>query len=71
MDSQASTPSWKSCNGCKKDIPFGAVYYVCSVSTCRGKKTAFVFCTVSCWGGHISLFNHRNAFAEEETAPAA
>jgi hypothetical protein len=64
-------PFWKTCNTCKKPISFKGVYYVCSVSTCRAKRTSFVFCTVSCWDGHIGMFNHRNAFAEEEIAPAA
>ena len=61
--------SWKKCNTCKKDIAYGALYYRCSVSTCRSKVTGFVFCTVSCWDAHIGFYNHRSAFAEEETAP--
>ena len=62
---------WKKCNTCKKDIPLRAKYYRCSVSTCRSKTTGFVFCSVSCWDAHIGFYNHRSAFAEEETAPAA
>lgn len=26
---------WKNCNLCKEEIPFGAVHYLCSVSTRR------------------------------------
>lgn len=62
---------WKNCNTCKKEIPFKGVYYMCSVSTCRAKGTSFTFCSVTCWSAHIGMFNHKNAFAEEETAPAA
>lgn len=61
---------WKKCNTCKKDIPLRSQYYRCSVSTCRSKHTGFVFCSVSCWDAHIGFYNHRNAYAEEETAPA-
>ncbi len=60
---------WKKCSACKKSIPFKTVYYVCSVSTCRGKATHFVFCAVACWSSHLGLFNHRSAFAEELTSP--
>lgn len=62
---------WKKCNACKKPIECGVEYYTCSVSTCRQRTSNFVFCTVSCWSSHIAMFNHRNAFAEEQTAPAA
>lgn len=60
---------WKKCNACKKSIGFNSPYFVCSVSTCRGKATNFAFCTVSCWSSHIGLFNHRSAFAEEKKSP--
>ena len=62
---------WRKCSTCKKDIALRAVYYRCSVSTCRSKATDFAFCTVSCWDAHIGFYNHRNAYAEEEMAPAS
>ncbi len=61
---------WKNCNVCKHPIGFNAVYYVCSVSTCRQKGTGFIFCSVTCWSSHLGLFNHRSAGAEEMTSPA-
>lgn len=62
---------WKKCNTCKKEILLRSQYYRCSVSTCRSKHTGFVFCSVSCWDAHIGFYNHRNAYAEEEMAPAS
>ena len=62
---------WKKCNTCKKEILLRSQYYRCSVSTCRTKHTGFAFCSVSCWDAHIGFYNHRNAYAEEEMAPAA
>ncbi len=67
----ATMDVWKKCNTCKKEIPLRSQYYRCSVSTCRTKLTGFAFCSVSCWDAHIGFYNHRNAYAEEETAPAA
>lgn len=62
---------WKVCSLCKKDIPYGAEYYLCSVSTCKNKNLGLVFCSYSCWDGHKGMARHRSAWAEEETAPAA
>ena len=61
--------AWKRCSTCKKDIAFGSLYYVCSVSTCNRKRTALFFCTVECWEEHLPLVRHREAWAVEETAP--
>ncbi len=63
--------AWKKCSTCKKDIPFGAKYYTCSVSTCRNKKVGLVFCSSLCWDGHLGFGRHREAWAEEETAPSS
>lgn len=62
---------WKKCSACKKPIPFGAIHYVCSVSTCNRKRTALQFCTVSCWEVHLPVARHREAWAEERVAPSA
>ncbi|MBW2230129.1 MAG: hypothetical protein JRH17_07065 [Deltaproteobacteria bacterium] len=64
-------PSWKKCSACKKPLGFGADYYVCSVSTCNRKRTALHFCSVSCWEVHLPVVRHREAWAEERTAPSA
>ena len=61
--------SWRRCSGCKEPIALGALYYVCSVSTCNRKRTALAFCTVSCWEIHLPVARHREAWAEERTAP--
>jgi len=61
--------TWKRCSTCKKDIPFESTYYLCNVSTCRRKRTGFVFCSVDCWEAHLPMMRHRESWAEEETAP--
>lgn len=60
---------WKRCSTCKKGLPFGALYYVCSVSTCNRKRTGLFFCSVECWEVHLPMARHREAWAVEETAP--
>ncbi|MCC6766292.1 MAG: hypothetical protein IT293_16655 [Deltaproteobacteria bacterium] len=63
--------TWKRCNTCKKPIAFGSGYFSCSVSTCSRKGTDFAFCSVPCWDAHVPVLRHRDAWAEEETAPTA
>lgn len=66
----APDPSvWRRCSACKQPIPLGATYWVCSVSTCNRKRTALAFCSVSCWDAHLPVARHREAWAEERTAP--
>jgi len=60
---------WKKCSTCKRPIKFDARYFVCSVSTCTGKRTGFVFCSVECFDGHIPVMSHRSAGAIEKKAP--
>jgi hypothetical protein len=62
---------WKRCSTCKKEIGFGALHYVCSVSTCNRKGTDFIFCSTDCWDAHVPTFRHRDAWAEERRAPRA
>lgn len=72
MDKHPPTPErayWKKCNVCKKEIGFGAVYHVCSVSTCRGERLGLVFCSVDCWDGHLGDARHRDPWSEEKRAP--
>jgi hypothetical protein len=61
---------WRRCSACKNPIALGATYWVCSVSTCNQKRTGLAFCTVSCWDAHLPVARHREAWAEERTAPA-
>jgi histone H3/H4 len=61
---------WKRCSTCKKEIPFGGKYHLCSVSTCRRKTTGLIFCCVSCWDAHLGFANHRSSYAEEAMAPS-
>ena len=56
---------WRRCGTCKKEIPYGAIYQACSVSTCR--KT--VYCSVDCWDEHVPVMNHKSSWAEENRAP--
>lgn len=65
-----SDETWKPCSACKSPIGYGAAYYTCSVSTCNRKRTALHFCTVSCWEVHLPVARHREAWAEEQTAPS-
>ena len=60
---------WRRCNNCKKEIPFGVTYYVCSVTTCHRKGTDFSFCSVPCWDAHVPTFRHRDAWAEDRRSP--
>jgi len=61
---------WKACNTCKKSINYDQNYWVCSVSTCNSKRTGLVFCTVNCWDAHVPMMRHKDAWAEERTAPS-
>lgn len=60
---------WRKCSSCKKDIGFNQKYYVCSVSTCNGQRTGYVFCSVSCFERHLPGAKHRDAAAIEELSP--
>jgi hypothetical protein len=60
---------WSVCSACRRDIRFGAVHWVCSVSTCNRNRTRLVFCSVACWDSHLSTIRHREAWAVEEVAP--
>src|SRR3989338_8227906 len=60
---------WKKCSSCKKTIELGANYYVCSVSTCNGKRTGYSFCSVHCFEVHLPVARHRDAGAIEQKAP--
>jgi hypothetical protein len=61
--------TWKRCSTCRGAIAFGALYYVCSVSTCNRARLTYRFCSVECWEEHLPLMRHREAWAVEETAP--
>lgn len=60
---------WRKCSSCKKPIGFNQKFYECSVSTCTGARTGYVFCTLSCWEVHLPGANHRNAGAIEKKSP--
>jgi hypothetical protein len=62
-------PTWRPCSSCKKSIPVNSKYYVCSVSTCTGARTNYVFCSVPCFERHLPIARHRDAGAVEQTAP--
>ncbi len=61
---------WRKCSSCKKDIPLNSTYYECSVSTCTGQRTGYVFCTVGCWEVHLPGAKHRDAGAVEKRSPS-
>lgn len=61
---------WKKCSACKKNLMLGSKYYECSVSTCTGDRTGYVFCSIPCWEFHLPGANHRSsAGAVEKFAP--
>jgi hypothetical protein len=60
---------WKKCSSCKKNIALGARYYTCSVSTCNGLRTGYVFCSVGCFEVHLPTARHKDAAAIENKAP--
>lgn len=66
----SDTGHYRPCNACKGPIAFGALHYVCSVSTCTRKRTGMVFCSVTCWGTHVPVLRHRDAWAVEAQAPS-
>ena len=63
--------SWKICSICKRPLEFEQKYWVCSVSTCNRKRTGLYFCSVACWDAHLPEARHRDAWAEERSAPTA
>lgn len=65
------TEFWKKCSSCKKPISFNSKYYVCSVSTCNGLRTGYVFCTVGCFEAHVPGARHRDSAAVEKMSPAS
>lgn len=66
-----SVESWRKCSTCKKDIGFNKKHYVCSVSTCNGQRTGYVFCSVVCFEAHVPGAKHRDAAAIEAVSPTA
>jgi hypothetical protein len=60
---------WRKCSTCKKPIYFNKPYYVCSVSTCNGQRTGYVFCNITCFEAHLPGARHRDAGAVEKIAP--
>lgn len=60
---------WKQCSSCKNEIGFSVKYYECSVSTCTGSRTGYVFCSVPCWERHVPGAKHRDAAAVEKRSP--
>lgn len=65
----AADSFWKKCSSCKKPIGFGSSYYVCSVSTCSGQRTGYVFCSMPCFEVHLPAARHRDAGGIRKTAP--
>ncbi|MGE0761916.1 MAG: hypothetical protein AB7N80_01430 [Bdellovibrionales bacterium] len=66
---EASSDFWRKCSTCKKNIGFNQKYYVCSVSTCNGQRTGYVFCSVVCCEAHVPGARHRDSSAIEMMSP--
>lgn len=64
-----SENGWRVCSSCRQPLPFAQGYWACSVSTCNRKKMPYTFCSVECWDAHVPMMRHRDAWAEERTAP--
>lgn len=69
MEAVTDPNLWKKCSSCKKPITFLSKYYVCSVSTCNGQRTGYVFCSVPCFEVHLPGARHKDAAAIEMRAP--
>ena len=65
----AAPDTYRRCSTCKDPIAYGAKYYACSVSTCNRPRIGLYFCSVECWQAHVPEARHRDAWAEERTAP--
>jgi len=61
---------FRACSTCKQGLPYGGRHFVCSVSTCNRRGTAYTFCSVECHAAHVPAFNHRDAWAEERRSPS-
>jgi hypothetical protein len=61
---------WRKCSSCKNPIGFATRYYICSVSTCNGLRTGYVFCSVACFERHLPGARHKDAAAMEEVSPS-
>ncbi len=61
---------WKKCSSCKKPIGFSTKYYICSVSTCNGQRTGYVFCSMPCFEVHLPGARHRDAGGIQQTSPS-
>jgi hypothetical protein len=68
-DSLTTDTQWRRCSACKEPIALGSKYWTCNVSTCNRKRTGLAFCSVTCWEVHLPGANHRESWAEEQTAP--
>src|SRR4030067_2826194 len=64
-----NSDGWRKCSTCKKIIGFEQKYYECSVSTCNGQRTGYVFCSIACWDAHVPGAKHRDAAAVEQKSP--
>lgn len=71
MEQQNPDTFWKKCSSCKKPIGFSTKYFICSVSTCNGERTGYVFCSVPCFERHLPGARHRDAGAVEKMSPSA
>ncbi|MFN7729880.1 MAG: hypothetical protein ACK5P7_12050 [Bdellovibrio sp.] len=69
MEQTPNADGWKKCSTCKKTINFSQKYFICSVSTCNGQRTGYVFCNMQCFETHLPGARHRDAGAVEMTAP--
>lgn len=62
---------WRKCSVCKKEIALNSKYFECSVSTCTGQRTGYIFCSITCWEVHLPGAKHRDAGAIEKKSPAS
>jgi hypothetical protein len=67
---QTTDTFWKKCSSCKKPIGFNTKYYVCSVSTCSGQRTGYIFCSMPCFEVHLPAARHRDAGGIQKMSPA-
>lgn len=66
---QGEPRHFRLCSSCKRALEFDKHYFVCSVSTCNRSRNPLTFCSLPCFEAHVPVLRHREAWAEERTAP--
>lgn len=67
--SEMTKNTFGRCCMCRKEIPYEAQYYRCSVGTCNLGRIKLLFCSIKCWEDHLPTARHKSADYVTESAP--